>query len=82
MVRTASIFLLCATLFGCMLASAAQAQNGPFTRTFVSASGTDANPCTVVAPCAFAIAFLFRMKGIPKLEPYHCDMNLGGIKSY
>jgi hypothetical protein len=58
MVRTASIFLLCATLFGCMLASAAQAQNGPFTRTFVSASGTDANPCTVVAPCAtFAHAY-------------------------
>src|ERR1700728_3609227 len=52
--------------FGCALLSviaifvsaAAQAQNGTLTRSFVSSSGIDSNPCTVAAPCAtFAHAY-------------------------
>jgi hypothetical protein len=36
----------------------AQAQSGTLTRTFVSSSGSDTNPCTVVQPCAtFARAY-------------------------
>jgi hypothetical protein len=36
----------------------AQAQNGSLTRSFVSSSGVDSNPCTVTQPCAtFAQAY-------------------------
>ena len=36
----------------------AQAQNGTLTRSFVSSSGVDSNPCTVTQPCAtFAHAY-------------------------
>ena len=36
----------------------AQAQNGSLTRSFVSSSGVDTNPCTVTQPCAtFAHAY-------------------------
>jgi hypothetical protein len=36
----------------------AQAQNGTLTRSFVSSSGVDTNPCTITAPCAsFAEAY-------------------------
>jgi hypothetical protein len=36
----------------------AQAQNGTLTRSFVSSSGVDGNPCTVTQPCAsFAHAY-------------------------
>ncbi len=36
----------------------AQAQNGTLTRTFVSSTGIDTNPCTIAAPCAtFARAY-------------------------
>jgi hypothetical protein len=36
----------------------AQAQNGSFTRSFVSSTGVDTNPCTITAPCAsFAQAY-------------------------
>src|ERR1700723_2876379 len=39
-------------------ATLAQAQNGSLTRSFVSASGIDTNPCTITAPCAtFAHAY-------------------------
>jgi hypothetical protein len=35
-----------------------QAQNGSLTRSFVSSSGSDSNPCTIIAPCAsFAQAY-------------------------
>jgi hypothetical protein len=53
-------------LFGFALLSAvaitacapAQAQNGTLTRSFVSSSGVDTNPCTVTQPCAtFAHAY-------------------------
>jgi hypothetical protein len=42
-----------------VIASApAQAQNGSLTRSFVSSSGVDTNPCTVTQPCAsFAHAY-------------------------
>ena len=30
----------------------AQAQNGTLTRSFVSSSGVDSNPCTITQPCA------------------------------
>jgi hypothetical protein len=29
----------------------AQAQNGTLTRSFVSSSGVDTNPCTITQPC-------------------------------
>src|SRR5580704_16987229 len=36
----------------------AQAQNGTLTRSFVSSSGVDSNPCTITQPCAsFAQAY-------------------------
>jgi hypothetical protein len=36
----------------------AQAQNGSLTRSFVSSSGADSNPCTITQPCAsFAQAY-------------------------
>src|ERR1700722_13909441 len=36
----------------------AQAQNGTLTRSFVSSSGVDSNPCTITQPCAsFAVAY-------------------------
>src|ERR1700721_2827460 len=36
----------------------AQAQNGSLTRSFVSSSGVDSNPCTITQPCAtFAHAY-------------------------
>ncbi len=36
----------------------AQAQNGTLTRSFVSSSGVDSNPCTITQPCAsFAHAY-------------------------
>jgi hypothetical protein len=36
----------------------AQAQNGTLTRTYVSSTGIDTNPCTIAAPCAsFARAY-------------------------
>src|ERR1700722_15675965 len=36
----------------------AHAQNGTLTRSFVSSSGVDSNPCTITAPCAsFAQAY-------------------------
>src|ERR1700722_20244849 len=35
-----------------------QAQNGSLTRSFVSSSGIDTNPCTITQPCAtFAQAY-------------------------
>src|SRR5580692_13214781 len=42
-----------------VIASApAQAQNGSLTRSFVSSSGVDTNPCTIAQPCAtFARAY-------------------------
>jgi hypothetical protein len=47
--------LLAATL---ALAVPAQAQNGTLTRSFVSSSGVDTNPCTITQPCAtFAQAY-------------------------
>jgi hypothetical protein len=40
------------------LIAPAQAQNGSLTRSFVSSSGVDTNPCTITAPCAtFAQAY-------------------------
>jgi Right handed beta helix region len=40
------------------LALPAQAQNGSLTRSFVSSSGVDSNPCTITQPCAtFAHAY-------------------------
>jgi hypothetical protein len=40
------------------IAPPAQAQNGTLTRSFVSSSGVDSNPCTIAAPCAsFAHAY-------------------------
>ena len=41
--------LLSATIFAC---APAQAQSGSLTRSFVSSTGVDTNPCTVTAPCA------------------------------
>jgi hypothetical protein len=39
-------------------AAPAQAQNGSLTRSFVSSTGVDTNPCTITAPCAsFAKAY-------------------------
>src|SRR3984885_13838113 len=36
----------------------AQAQNGSLTRSFVSSTGVDSNPCTITEPCAtFAEAY-------------------------
>jgi Periplasmic copper-binding protein (NosD) len=36
----------------------AQAQNGTLTRSFVSSTGVDSNPCTIIQPCAtFAHAY-------------------------
>ena len=36
----------------------AQAQNGSLTRSFVSSSGSDTNPCTIAQPCqSFAVAY-------------------------
>jgi hypothetical protein len=36
----------------------AQAQNGTLTRSFVSSTGVDSNPCTIAQPCAtFAVAY-------------------------
>jgi hypothetical protein len=42
-----------------LVASApAQAQNGTLTRSFVSSSGVNTNPCTITLPCAtFAQAY-------------------------
>ena len=40
------------------LSLSAQAQNGTLTRSFVSSSGLDSNPCTIAEPCAtFAQAY-------------------------
>jgi Right handed beta helix region len=50
---------LLAALLACLLpAVPANAQNGTLTRSFVSSSGVDGNPCTIAQPCAtFAQAY-------------------------
>jgi hypothetical protein len=49
-------FILAAALT--LAAIPAQAQNGTLTRSFVSSSGVDGNPCTIAQPCAtFARAY-------------------------
>jgi hypothetical protein len=55
-----SRIILAATLALAALfpAVSAQAQNGTLTRSFVSSSGVDTNPCTITQPCAtFAHAY-------------------------
>jgi hypothetical protein len=56
MSKIALVFTLLAALLVCLLPAApAQAS---LTRTFVSAAGSDANPCTITQPCAtFAHAY-------------------------
>jgi hypothetical protein len=50
----AAAFALAVTL----PAASAQAQNGTLTRSFVSSTGIDSNPCTIAQPCAtFAQAY-------------------------
>ena len=50
----------------------AQAQNGSLTRSFVSSSGVDTNPCTIAQPCA-SFAHAYTMVGangiIAALDP-------------
>jgi hypothetical protein len=53
MTRTASVSALSAALFVCLLTSSVQAQ---VTRTFVSGTGSDSNPCTYADPCRFFTA--------------------------
>jgi hypothetical protein len=51
-------FALSPVLLTAMLVLALPAQAAGLTRTFVSAAGSDANPCTITAPCAtFAHAY-------------------------
>jgi hypothetical protein len=54
-------YLLGFTLLAIIVTAAsapAQAQNGTLTRSFVSSSGVDTNPCTITQPCAtFAEAY-------------------------
>jgi hypothetical protein len=52
-------FIVSFAVIGSVLAFAAQAQaTGTLTRTFVSSTGVDTNPCTTAAPCAtFAAAY-------------------------
>jgi hypothetical protein len=50
--------ILAAALAVTLPAASAQAQHGSLTRSFVSSSGQDTNPCTITAPCAtFAVAY-------------------------
>ena len=51
-------FIVSFAVIGTALAFSAQAQAGTLTRTFVSSTGVDTNPCTTAAPCAtFAVAY-------------------------
>ncbi len=53
---TLGIVLLSATAI--FATAPSQAQNGTLTRSFVSSTGVDGNPCTITAPCAsFAHAY-------------------------
>jgi hypothetical protein len=52
MTRTATRIVLPLTLLTATLAQALPAQAVTLTRTFVSAAGSDANPCTITQPCA------------------------------
>jgi hypothetical protein len=50
--------ILAAALAVTLPAASAQAQHGSLTRSFVSSSGQDTNPCTITAPCqSFAVAY-------------------------
>jgi hypothetical protein len=58
MTRISSLLALSAMLFVCPLASSAVQAQGTLTRTFVSSTGVDSNPCTTAQPCAtFAAAY-------------------------
>jgi parallel beta helix pectate lyase-like protein len=51
-------FILSLPILVASFAFSAQAEAGTLTRTFVSSTGVDTNPCTVTAPCAtFAAAY-------------------------
>jgi hypothetical protein len=50
--------ILAAALAVTLPAVSAHAQNGTLTRSFVSSTGVDTNPCTITQPCAtFATAY-------------------------
>src|ERR1700730_8578334 len=58
MTRTVTRIVLSLTLLTATFALALPAQATNLTRTFVSAAGSDANPCTITQPCAsFAHAY-------------------------
>src|SRR5580692_9238448 len=51
-------FIVSFAVIGTALAFSAHARAGTLTRTFVSSTGVDTNPCTTAAPCAtFAVAY-------------------------
>jgi hypothetical protein len=52
------VILAAAVLTVALAADPAQAQNGSLTRSFVSSTGVDTNPCTITQPCgSFAVAY-------------------------
>jgi hypothetical protein len=52
------VILACALLTVALAPLPAQAQHGSLTRSFVSSTGVDTNPCTITQPCAtFAEAY-------------------------
>jgi hypothetical protein len=52
------LFCFALLLVTAIVASAPALAAGPLTRTFVSSTGVDTNPCTIAAPCAsFAAAY-------------------------
>src|ERR1700733_2430271 len=51
-------FALLSVIAALVAGAPAQAQNGALTRSFVSSTGVDTNPCTITQPCAsFAQAY-------------------------
>jgi len=64
------------------LSLSAQAQNGSLTRSFVSSSGADSNPCTITEPCAsFAQAYT-KVGANGVVKNYHWTGNIGGCSHY